>query len=749
MIATILTISVYSFLTIFILFFLGYGITLLLTPNKLKSYAFWLSPWFSIFFLILFLVIFGFLGFSVKQISPVIIIALLILNALVFFKKKLKYELNLLQEILIGIIVIISVFFNCRPLITKAKSLTTISFGNNDVVTYAAVPDYLINHSIGENFFAKKDTSKPLDPVTQMISSNYRWSPIIVSFFLNIFKLQGYQFIYLFEVLLFALAIPLVYLLLKILYKDSIPCLILGLFLFTFNVNLLYILYHNFFGQIFFWGIEIFLLIFLFSYLSEKEIKSKDFLKYDFIIGLTLTALFYSYHESMIFIIAPLFLFFIFRLIVKTDLIYYLRNFIIIFFITASTSFISIINAVKIDFMQAYLIDPNQPIGWQLFRNKIPYANPFEALGFYSIHSFEPLPIVFAVILSLLVVFFIVRGVIKSKEKPLLISFLIVYLLFFYWTGISQHNFFTYNRALTYTLPLIIVIFIIGFAEILFKNDKKNKVISNISILLLIILILYSAKKLSGRFISEYISVTNDYISLKNIQNNKKFINEPLYVENEVDLSIPYWNDIWIHYFLNLNRFPIHQVIFETGKVEVPEKSLVLVHKPAAYIYAPRIILRDIIWENNFFKIGRLCNSDSCLINSKEDLSSISFGQTSFEDNLLLSGWSLKEPGSRWAEGKQSNLRLVVKNGEKSKIIIEALTLKEPQVVNISIDGEFAGSFSPSTQFKSYSVALINPVYKGIHTILFSYSNAYKPSEVSQTIDNRDLAVNFKQIRLE
>lgn len=88
MILTTLTIMVYSLLTISILFFLGYGLTLLFIPNKLKSHAFWLTPWFSIFFLIFFLVIFGLLGFSVKQISPVLIISLLILNLIAFFKKK-------------------------------------------------------------------------------------------------------------------------------------------------------------------------------------------------------------------------------------------------------------------------------------------------------------------------------------------------------------------------------------------------------------------------------------------------------------------------------------------------------------------------------------------------------------------------------------------------------------------------------------------------------------------------------------
>lgn len=747
MITTVLTISLYSFLTIFTLFFLGYGLTLLLIPNKLKSYAFWLSPWFSVFFLILFLVIFGFLGFSVRQISSIIVIFLLMLNAFVFFKKKLKYKFNLLQDVLIGIIIVISIFFNCSPLITKVKSLTTISFGNNDVVTYAMVPDYLISHSIAENFFAKNDPKKPVDPVTQMISKNYRWSPIIVSFFLNIFNFQGYQYVYLFETILFSLAIPLVYLLFKILYNDNFLGIIFCIFLYTFNVNLLYILFHDFFGQVFFWGIEIFLIIFLFSYLSGKEIKSRDSLKYNFIIGLTLSVLFYSYHEAAIFIIAPLFLFFFFRSFVKTDFSYYLRNFIIIFFITCLTSFISIINAIKIDFMQAFISNSGQPIGWQLFRSKIPYANPYEALGFYSIHSFEPLPTIIAVILSLLIVSILVRGIMKSKGKALLMSFLIIYLLFYYWTVISQHNFFAYNRALTYTLPLIIVIFTIGLVN-LFSEKKINKIGVYISILL-IVLILYSAKKLNNRFITEYISVSKDYISLKNIQNSRKFIKEPLYIENDVDLSIPYWNSIWIHYFLNLNKFPIPPIIFKTGKVEVPENSLVLIHKPTTYIYAPRIILKNIIWENKFFKIGRLCNSNKCLMDSGIDLSAISFSQSYFEDSLLLSGWSAKEPKSRWAEGKQSSLRLVNKDGEKTKIIIEALTIREPQTVNISIDGQFAGSFSPTTVFKSYSIDLVNPLYRGVHKILFSYSHAYKPSEISQSRDNRDLAVNFKQIRLE
>ncbi len=520
-------------------------------------------------------------------------------------------------------------------------------------------------------------------------------------------------------------------------------------FLFTFNVNLLYLLYHDFLGQIFFWGIEVFLLIFLFSYLSDQEIKNKDFLKYDFIIGLTLSVLFFSYHEATVFFIVPLLLFFISRLIVKTNISYYTLAFIRIFFITGLTSFFSIINAIKVDYEQAFTGDPNAQIGWQLFRSKIPYANPFEALSFYSIHSFEPLPTILAAILSLLVIIVIVYGIIKSKEKLLLINFLIVYLVFYYWTGIYQHNFWSYNRALTYTLPLIIVLFVIGFTNIFFKKNNKNKIVGILTQILLVILILSSAKNLSNRFFAEHFAVGKDYVSLKNIQNDKKLINEPLYIENNIDPSIPYWNYLWIRYFLNINKFPIYSEGKGNGKIVVPENALILIHKPNTHKIAPRIILKDIIWENEFFVIGRLCKSDKCLMNAKEDMSQIIFGKTSFEDSLLISGWSASEPESRWAVGKQSSLKLINNSGEKTKIIIEALTLKEPQTVVVSINGVSIGSFSPSTEFKTYNVALSSPLSQGLHTLTFTYSNSYKPSEIFQSADSRELSVNFKQIRLE
>lgn len=740
MILISLKIIIYSLLTIITLFFLGSGLTLLITPKKLKEDSFWLAPWFSIFFLIFFLVIFGLMGFSVKQISPLLILSFLILNFVAFFVKKLSFKVNPLKEVVILIFIVFSILFNCRPLITGVKSLTAVSFGNNDIIAYAEVSDYLVDHSIRYSF---KDKN-----ANNMITSNYRWVSIIFSFFQNIFQLKGFQFTYLFQVILFSLTIPTIYILFKILHKDSILGLIGAMFLFTFNVNLLYILYHNFLGQIFFWGIEVFLLIYLFSYLSIQEINTNDSFKYNLIIGSVMSVLFFSYHEGAIFIIAPVALFFLIRLIKQTNIIFYIRNFIIIFFITGFTSFFSIINAIKIDFMQAFIGYPGAPIGWQLFRSKIPFANPYEALGFYSIHSFEPLPVVLSLIFSILVLVILIKGIWHSKEKLLLTSFLTVYVIFYYWTSISQHNFFSYNRALTYTLPLMIVLFTIGLINLL--KSKIFKEIKGLIFLTLIFLVLYSAKKLSFRFNAEYLSVGKDYQSLSSIQNNNRFVNERIYLENNINTSIPYWNDIWIRYFLNLNKYPINIVSFKKNqKIFVPQDGLVLIHKNGKYINAPRVVLRNIIWENDFFELGRLCSSDSCLMDSKINLSEIYFGERSHEDSLLISGWSNSELSSRWSEGKISSLRLFVKDDVRSKIVTEVLTLMDPQKMEILIDNKSIGSLYLTKEFKKFEIDFEKPLTEGSHLITFKFSNTYKPSLTSQSSDNRDLSANFKQIKLK
>lgn len=746
MITTTLTILFYSLSTILILFILGVGLTSLSVSKKLGSYSLWLSPWFAIFFLIFFLVIFSNFGFSVKQISPFLIIFLLALTAFAFLKRKLRYTVNIKEFIIIAILMISSIILNTSPLIKKTKLLTTLSFGNNDVVVYAALSDYFTNHSIVDSYGFKNDSLKPLARgFNEMIKENFRWgSPIIVSFFLNIFNLQGYQYLYLFETILFGLATPLIYLLFKLLYKSSFYGLIFSLFIFTFNVNLLYILYHDFLGQVLFWGIELFLLFFLYSYFSSPDVKNKIFTKYDFIIGLTTTVLFFSYHEAAIFIIVPIFLLLFIKLIFKSDFIDYLRAIIRTFFITIVTSYISIIHAIRIDFIQVGGID--DPIGWQLFRSKLPYANPFEAMGFFSIHSFEPMPLAISLLLSFIVILFILYGLTKSKFKVISLSFLIIYGMFYIWTTAIHNNFWAFNRALTYTLPLIIILFSIGVIKF-YENRKKLGIFL---IILFICLEIFSGLKLNKRFLREFLSVDSTLISLKELDQNTK-IHEPIFTEQTIMGLTNTWRQFWTDYFLYPNKLIYTPFNFDKTKNDITDESLILISKFSLLNNNPsKIIFNEIEWENKHYILGRLCNSDKCILGRNENLSKILVGKNNFEDSLLFSGWGIKEGETRWANEKESTLRLVTKDVYPTKLTVEALSLDNPQVMAVYLNDELLGKILIDKEWKNYSLPINYQLNPGVHKIRFVYSNGYKPMDVIPgNLDARTLYVNFKEIKLE
>lgn len=730
---------IYPLLIIAILFFLGFGITYLILPSETKKYSFWLIPWFGIIAAILFLVISSFLGVPVRISAVLLILFSLIVNMYVLKKRKKIITLGDLKEnLLIAILITGSILFLIRPLIKISNSSTTISFGNNDIIAYVVGSDYLINNSIQKTIYDPNAIN-----VNDIILGPFRFGPtILYSFFAFIFNLEPYQVTYILQAAIYPLVAPLIYILIRLIYKKTYVGLLLSFFITVFNVNLLYMFYHNFFPHIIFRGTLCFILIFLLLYFDRiKSKKNKVFFNiYDLIISVGLIAAFFSYQEAMvIFLIFPLSAYIIILSIIKKNFSY-IEKLIRIGFITLIIGMQSVIYSFSFLFYLISFLNQNSVIGWQLFRSKIPFANPFEALGFYSIHEFLPLPNLISIFLSFMVTFIIIIGISKSKHKLLLTILLTYYALILLRSWFITPNFFNYGRALSYSLPIFIILFSVGLLCLL----EKNKKIKIFFLTTLIALELFSAYKLNQRFIREGFSVDKAYLTLKNIQTNKNIINKPLYLEYDLDSNLPLWNYLWTRYFLSLNKFPIKS---ETIKA-FSENDLVLVRDQNTNSRALKIFLKDVIWENEFFKIGRLCKSDKCLVNTKEDLSKIIFGKTSFEDSLLISGWSVSEPESRWAEGKQSSLRLV-NNKAKTRIIIEALTLKEPQNVEVLIDGIVVGSFSPTTEFKTYSVMLSSPLSQGLHTLTFTYSNSYKPSEIFQSADNRELSVNFRQIRLE
>lgn len=728
----------YSFATLFVLFFLGYGVTHILLPKQLKSYAFWFSPWYTIILLIFSLTIFNLVGFSVSQVSLPIIICFTILTLLILWKQKPSLKRMRKENIFLALFLLISIGFNLSPLIRRHKFLTAVSMGNNDVIVYTEVPDYLIHHSLIESFYTKVSLG-----VSNLLQDGYRWGPPLLSaFFQHIFRLEGYQFVYLFQVILFALAIPLIYIFLTILYKPTLFGLLMSLVLFTFNVNLLYMLYHDFFGQVLFWGLEIILFIFIYIYFTSLEDKTRHFNLYDFNLGIAFAVLFISYHEGALFLLFPLFLFLSIRLLYKKDLQNWL-SLIKVGFVTSLMSSIVIVRGILFDYMQAFRGNPNQPIGWPVFRNKLPFANPFEMIGFYSIHSFEPLPAFLALLLSIGIIAILCIGLLRSKNRFLSICYVVFAFLFLTLFFFVRSDFWVYNRSLTYNLPLILILFSIGITDI-FQNRMLLKRYIFISVILLE---LFSAVKLNKRFLKEHLVVDKSFISLREIQ-QKNTSTDPIYLESTLDDTISYWRQIWTGYFLYAGH-PSPSLPSQINPFEkrISDNSLVLLSKTTPWFTPPQILLKSpLVWENEYFVLGRLCNSTECLLNRPEDLSKITLGKNSFEDSLLISGWSVKEPESRWAMGRESTLRLVTKDASATQLVFEAHSLSEPQRINIYMNDTLLGTQSLTAGWATYIFPLPYEIKRGVQNIRLEYSNTYKPSEVLKNQDTRDLAVNFRRI---
>jgi len=734
----------YGVLIILILYILGYGLTLLLSPKILRPYSVFLMPWFAIIFLILSLVTLSLAGLSVSVVSPFIISFLLVLDLFVIFRTKLKPSINWKELTMVGSIMGAVFILALLPLLRHDKFLTTISMGNNDASVYAVTSDYLVTHSIQEFLNTPMNPLKTGDAgVGNLIYNVFRWgTPILPAFFQNVLNLGGYQLEYLMQVVLFVLCLPLVMVLSKILYKISFLSLGFILIIFGFNANLLYMLFHNFFGQVLFWGLEMFMLIMFFLYFRNDEKNNKKISKFDVITGSTIAVLFLSYHEGAIFIITPLLVLLILKFVLKDNLNNYWNKLFKIGFITILLSFPSIVNAIKMDLMQASAIDA--PIGWNLFRQNLPYANPFEMMGFYSIHAFEPLPLLIAVILSIAVILVIAMGIAKSKGKIISLSFVSIYLIFYIWSSILHHNFFAYNRVVTYTLPLILVLFAIGFDFLL---QKRRKVMIFVMIIL-IGLEMFFAIKLVRRFTRERILVEKSFISLSELQ--KSSVDEPIYLPQLITNSGSYWGQIWTEYFLYPDKDVVSPANFGAVDSVIKDKSLVLIPKDERYYAAPKILEYETVWENEYYLLGRLCNSDKCLLESNEDLSKIAVGKNNYEDSLFLLGWDKSEGDSRWANAEESSLRLVTKDIYTTKLTLEASSLSEPQEVVVYIDNELLGKIKVGTQWKRYSLPIDYFLESGVHKIKLSYLHGYRPMDlIPGNLDGRTLYINLKKISLE
>lgn len=722
--------------TIFLLFFLGFGLTYLAIPPRLKEFSFWLIPWFTIVFLIFSLTILSLLNVPISKSAIPVALLLCFLNYYYLQKKTFSFKLLSKDRLVIFFFILISIVFNLSPILIKDRFPTVVTLGNHDIHAYVTSSEYLLDHTILES----QQTKTPRG-VGTLLQFGYRWGASIVSsFFIYLLKLKAYQFVTIFQILLYALLIPLLYIIFKLLYKISWLGLLFLSVHFIFNVNLLYMLYHNFVGQIFFWGFELILIIFFLDHFYSDEINKKSIIKYDILLSLTLSALFFTYPEGAIIIVLILCLYYFSRTLLNRK-IQYVYSFIKLTLLLLLMSGVSVIYAIYFIIIYRHY-DVTSAIGWQVFRQALPFANPFEVMGYYSIHSFEPMPIFAALCLSIIAIFFFIKGLMTIKKKLLVLSFFFIYFAFLIWSLFILHNFFVYNKFLTFYLPVIIVIFSVGFIEYLKKFNKMIKVSIYLSICFVLF---FNALKLNSRFINEGLSIDKSLLSLKEL-NMVRNITVPIFSENFFNNNIPFWGQLWSEYFLSNHRI-VTTFDYEVSPSKIKDSSLVLIALTPKHYYPIKILFDSIVWENSYYRLGRICNSDECLSKSNKDLSTVSFGKTEFDNSLLGRGWSLPEVDSRWVSSSEANIRLVNKTST-SKLIIKAHSLKTPQKIAISIDKKLISNIDISEDWRTYIVPIGN-ISSNTHLIGMKFSHGYRPSDVLGGSDTRVLYANFKEISLQ
>jgi hypothetical protein len=731
-----LILLVYILLTIVLLTVFGFGLTAIIFPKINKPHILLLSPWIAIIVIIFFGVFFGLAGLTVNQWAKPLSIFLAVLSLYKWQQTYYRERLISRRYILIALIVLATIIFNLSPLFIKYKFLTTLSMGNNDAQAYSLVPDYLKDHSL--KYCLHNEVPKAVEI---LIPFGSRWGPpVITAFFLTLFSLQGYQFITIFQAVLFALALPLLLILWQLLYPKLRIGEWISVLLVALNVNLLYFLYHNFFSQTLFLGFNLFFIILLVMYPPRH----KSFFtlnRQELMYAITLTVLFFSYSEAVLFILIPMSLI-VLTMILRPHLFFiFLFSYTRIFILTFIFGFFSITHAFN--FITGYRVqDFYNPIGWQVFRTRLPYPNPFEAMGFWSIHSFPPLFMPLAIGLSLLVVFLIIKGILATKHRLTITVFLVSYLSFIAVFAFFKPNFWYYNRAIVYAIPLMTVIFGGGLV-VIFRNKLKHTVFFG---LILIFVAGFNAIKLNRKFLSVHLAVDKPLVSLQNLM--PIISGNTVFSQNVTRPAQPVWDELWQEYFLEPEIDFINSQEFQKQNIHLTDDDYILLSKTNRYTPRLNLLLTNKIWESRNFVIGQTCQNDDCLLKSSQDLSAIIVGKTEGEDSLIGSGWEARDADSRWTSSSSATLKLINKE-PATYFTFTARSLASPQNLTIKIDNIQSIQIGLSDQWQTYKAVIPSEVAPGLHHIQLTFSHLYRPIDRFETDDSRTLTGDFKQIKLE
>lgn len=719
----------------------GAGIATFLLPKKFQTDLVWFAPWIGTIIIAIVGVYISMAGIPMRVGSYIVLgfFSFLFLHAL----KHNKIRITFSQEfIVIGFLTASIFFMNIYPLLIRVGFPTTISLGNLDPLAYVHSGEYLIDHTVFDTF-----TSDPLKPsisgASDIVSYSYRWgAALLFSFFGVLLRMQAYQLYSILITIYFALTYPLIYIFSKQLVKrGSIYWLVIALTTFaTYGINatLLYMLYNVFFGQIIFAGVFTLFIILYLEYVRNKKLTYSPS-TFELLIAGTISSITTLYPDGFILVYLPIIGCAVLSRLLQKNFIQARNAFKITIYailfnpVTAFTTGKWIVRMIKVTTAE-------EVIGWEPIR----YSLPFEFMGFHNLYYSRDLPIFIDIIAGLVLGSIMLLGLYKAKEKLLLVLYISLFLAFNVFFRFISPNFFVYHRTITYAIFIYSALFAVGMAALLSRLNKKS--ITLLVTLGILFFSLRSAQRTIFQMYHHMRTVNVPLISLQSLNHNVS-ITGPIITSDVYSPNYDVWTRLWREYFLQ-NKQLITLSNYGSVKKYITNATPVLLENDISAPYSPALLLTDIIWENEYYRLGRICQKTECLIETKEDLSVVDFVTSKTQDSLVGEGWHVREGGHRWIASSEAVLRLVTK-GPSTKLILNASTPKQPQVMKVLVNNVPVGKLMLSTDPQEYILRTKGTTKIGVNEIRFLFSYGYSPVQVLGTTDDRTLYANFLKIALQ
>jgi|GEM_PF-5685005 len=295
----------YSLAIIAVFYALGLGFTILLLPESLRRYTLILAPWTGFCYVGLACWPVFYYGGQIgpKTARAVLIAPVLCLVIELVRKRRAKLGRTIMHLPTLGALGVAAAGFVTLsfPVFWNAGRLTTVSLGNNDIPTYAAVARYLSEFTrlSTEGFVGQLAVSPaPLEWATR---AYYFGSPAIIAFLGNLLGLMPHQHASLCVFLLFSLGASVIFLLLYDTFKLRLTPALLGVAFVAFHSIIQFIALEGFFAQVVGAGIAL-LMFWTNTKLLDKNSARFDKLRLWILLTLFTSGLLLNYPHMLLFV---------------------------------------------------------------------------------------------------------------------------------------------------------------------------------------------------------------------------------------------------------------------------------------------------------------------------------------------------------------------------------------------------------------------------------------------------------------